>query len=298
MKTPADAGFTRPSRRRVATVAVGVLALVALCIACIDTYFPRLRTVTLPVPGLSREIRVLQVSDLGSVEFGHKQSRLAALIDGRSYDAIVLTGDMLGQPTRVPIMDLAEMLKGHSDNIWYLSGNHDSSAVGEDLAAAGVPSLPTTRAVSLAPRGATVGEAALVFGRDERTIAAATGTGRQVLVIASHSPPDRHRLAAGVALGKGTHLYVAGHTHGGQVRIPFIGAVWAPLSWSGEQRDPAVGNEITLFPELKGRLVDGSYESDGQHIFVSRGLDANTSGLRFVCRAEIVEYRFVPSPSK
>jgi predicted MPP superfamily phosphohydrolase len=152
--------------------------------------------------------------------------------------------------------------------------------------------------VALAANGVGREEAALVYGRSSATIAAAKGTGERLLVIASHTPPDRRRLAAGRALGGGEHLYIAGHTHGGQVRLPLIGAIAAPLSWPAEERDPARGNEITVFPELRGRFVDGMYVRDGQRIFVSRGMDANTGFIRFLSRAEIVSFNFVPASAE
>jgi uncharacterized protein len=263
----------------------------------VDTDYPRLREITIPVEGLDREIDVLQVSDLGAVEFGTKQSRLAALLEGRSFDSIVLTGDMLGQPAYQPIWDMVAVLKQHSNRIRYVPGNHDSARVATGLAKRGVPSLPASATVALSA-DSRVSDVALVYGRSSASIATAKGKGRRLLVIASHTPPDRHRLAAGLALGPGVHLYIAGHTHGGQIRLPLVGAIWAPLSWPREERDPALGNEVTFLPELKGRFVDGMYLRDGQRIFVSRGLDANTSGVRFLCRAELVAFRFVPPAAR
>jgi uncharacterized protein len=278
----------------------GALAIAAalLAIAYVDTNYPRLHEVTVPVPGLSRPVEVLQVSDLGSARFGAKQSGLAALIEGRKYDSIVMTGDIGGEPDSTPIWELVDALKKHSDSIWFIRGNHDWPSIGEGLAARGVPSLPASAPVALAEGVLGVEEAALVYGRSSATIATAEGTGKQLLVIASHTPPDRHRLAAGLALEPGTHLYIAGHTHGGQVRLPFVGAIGAPLSWPAEERDPARGNEITFLPELKGRFVDGMYVRDGQRIFVSRGLDVNTGRFRFLCRAEIIAFHFVPAPAE
>jgi uncharacterized protein len=274
------------------TVLVAVLVTIR-----VDTDYPRLREIAIPVEGLDREIDMLQVSDLGGVEFGTKQSRLAALLEGRDFDSIVLTGDMLGQPTYQPIWDLVAVLKKHSNRIRYVPGNHDSARVATGLAKRGVPSLPASATVALSP-DSRVSDVALVYGRSSASISTAKGKGRRLLVIASHTPPDRHRLAAGRALGPGAHLYIAGHTHGGQIRLPLVGAIWAPLSWPREERDPAPGNEITFLPELKDRFVDGMYVRDGQRIFVSRGLDSNTSGVRFLCRAELVAFRFVPSAAR
>ena len=302
---------TRPARKSKRTrlawrVVVGVVVLFVLAIGWVrweiqrDSYSPILREVRIVVPGLTREVSVLQVTDLGGDEFGPKQAKLAALMAGQRFDTIVFTGDMLGdRGHEEPVWELAALAKAHSGRVWYLPGNHDTPAVGPELAARGVPSLPEDRAVPMTDGDPSARNVALVYGRSSATIAAAKGFGRRLLVIASHTPPDANRLAAGLALGAGTHLYIAGHTHGGQIRLPFVGAIWAPLSWPYEERAPAQGTEVTFLPEWKGgRFVDGMYVRDGQRIFVSRGLESVTADMhRFLARAEIVVYRFVPGPA-
>jgi predicted MPP superfamily phosphohydrolase len=294
MSNPSQLSATGPRQRLL--IVLGVLAAIIAAIIWHDTDFPRLREVTIPVPGLAHQVDVLQVTDLGSAEFGRKQSKLAALIAGKRYDAIVLTGDMLNDRNAyAPIWDLVNVVKQHSTSVWYLPGNHDHPPVGAGMALRGVPSLPTTGAVPLAAWDPNAQSAALVYGRDTPSISAAKGKSRELVLIASHTPPSQTRLAAGLALGSGVHLFIAGHTHGGQVRLPFIGAIVAPMSWPGEERLPAVGNEATFFPDLQGRFVDGMYVRSGQRIFVAQGLDCNTTGIRFGSQAEIVAYHFVPA---
>lgn len=261
-----------------------------------DTESPVLREVVLEVPGLTREIDVLQISDLGGDRFGEGQSRLAVLLQGHRFDVAVLTGDMLGTKDYEAVWEVAALARAHADRVWHVPGNHDNKRVRTGLASRGVPMLPQDGAVPLAAWDRNSREAALVYGRSSQTIAAAEGRGRKLVVVASHTPPDDNRLAAARELGSGTHLFIAGHTHGGQIRLPLIGAIWAPLSWPYEEGGPGEGTEITFLPDLRGRFVDGMYARDGQMIFISRGLERETAGHgRFLARAEIVWYRFVPS---
>ena len=92
----ANAPFSVARRRRKAVLLAVVGLLVAACsvVAVIDSFVPHVRHVTVEVPGLVRELRLLQVTDLGSRRFGAHQSGLTQLLGANRYDAIVLTGDM------------------------------------------------------------------------------------------------------------------------------------------------------------------------------------------------------------
>ena len=76
---------------------------------------PTLKTVDVSVTGLSNAcdgFTVLHISDLNGARFGDKQSRIGSLVAGKSYKAVVLTGDMLGEngdPSAV--IELAGSLK-------------------------------------------------------------------------------------------------------------------------------------------------------------------------------------------
>jgi uncharacterized protein len=282
-----------------AAVAIGVVG-----ISYLDTYDPTLREVTIPVAGLPREVTLLQVSDLHGRMFGYQQGKIAALLEGRRIDAAVLTGDLLdtpGQARQAPY-DLMAMLRTRTKRVYYLRGNHDPLDLGADLAGRGAIPLAAGRPVPFSPDDPSARRVAIVYGVDSASIAASRGSGSQLLVVASHTPPNDTRLAAGAKLG-GTaeHLYIAGHTHGGQIRLPLIGALWAPTSWYAEEGGHAQDNGITFLPDLRGYLIDGMYERDGQDVFVSHGVGSTGFGMkghsikaRFLCRSEVVLFHFVP----
>lgn len=267
------------------------------------TFRPRLREVVVPVAGLEREISLLQVSDAHGNRFGERQAGIERVLAGRRYDAIVLTGDTLDRPrqSRGALHELVAVLGRHSERVCYLRGNHDPLDLGADLGERGVRPLEPGELLPLAA-GTSVSEAALLYATHADSIACAGGSGRRMLVIVSHTPPDPGRLAAAAALGEGKRLFVAGHTHGGQIRLPLIGAIWAPMSWYAEEGGRPSDNEITLLPDLRGRLVAGMYEREGQDVFVSCGLGTTgfdvrgrTYRFRLGAPAEMVEFRFVPA---
>ena len=89
-------------------------------------------------------------------------------------------------------------------------------------------------------------------------------------------------------------VYLSGHTHGGQIRIPLIGAIRAPVGrhfsvYSLEQW------RTESFPELRGIHMEGirSYEDDT--VYVSRGLGTAFLKFRLFCRSELTVVHLVPA---
>ena len=97
---------------------------------------------------------------------------------------------------------------------------------------------------------------------------------------------DRYSVVMGhapdYALGDvGADLLLAGHTHGGQVRLPLLGPV---VTLSEVPRDWAAG--VTELDR-------------GRTLVVSRGIGMERAGapeLRFLCRPELVVIELVPEP--
>jgi predicted MPP superfamily phosphohydrolase len=104
-------------------------------------------------------------------------------------------------------------------------------------------------------------------GRLSRAVSGAAGGPFTLLLY--HSP-DLIEEAARQQID----LYLAGHTHGGQIRLPFYGALFT-RSEHGRQ------------------YVSGLFERDGTTAYVSRGLGLEGSAMpraRFLCRPEIVSF--------
>ena len=76
-----------------------------------------------------------------------------------------------------------------------------------------------------------------------------------------HSPVYFDQLAARCPLA------LAGHTHGGQVRIPLVPAFWLPRG--------------------SGRYLAGWYRRDAAEMYVSRGIGTSVLPMRFLCRPEL-----------
>ena len=77
------------------------------------------------------------------------------------------------------------------------------------------------------------------------------------------------------AVELGVDLYLCGHTHGGQIRLPFVGA-------------------LVTSSEFWKRYEMGRYEENGATLYVSRGLGMEGLGApraRFLSPPEIIEWR-------
>jgi predicted MPP superfamily phosphohydrolase len=64
-----------------------------------------------------------------------------------------------------------------------------------------------------------------------------------------------------------SHLAFAGHSHGGQARLPFIGALWTP--------------------EGTGKYDSGWFQGGIGKMYVSRGIGNSILPIRFNCRPEL-----------
>ena len=84
-------------------------------------------------------------------------------------------------------------------------------------------------------------------------------------VLLSHRPELFEEYAK-----SGVNLVIAGHAHGGQFRLPFVGGLFAPNQG--------------FFP----RYDSGLYEKNNTKMVVSRGLGNSAVPIRFNNRPEIV----------
>lgn len=113
----------------------------------------------------------------------------------------------------------------------------------------------------------------------------AKGTPGPPTILLAHSPTLGRRnalRAAGekylikLAARKNIDLVLCGHTHGGQIRLPLIGALFVP----GQG----------LFP----RYVHGVYSSGPTRMYITSGLGTTHLPVRFLCPPEVAFIRWYP----
>ncbi len=248
-----------------------------------------MQTVSLSLSGLPRPFRgltIAQVSDLHNAQFGRGNRRLLRLLKAAEPDLIALTGDLIDarRPRPDIVLAFARQVTSLAPT-YYVPGNHEARLRGypslrAGLFRAGVTVLenrmvPLTRAgeqirlVGLAdPSFARLtGDSAMptqiVSQELDRLLA---GQDREtVTLLLSHRPELFPAYAA-----HGADLTLAGHTHGGQVRLPGLGGVIAPSQG--------------VFPPY-----DSGVYRRGKHVMVvSRGLGNSLFPVRINNRPEVI----------
>ena len=225
-------------------------------------------------------LKILQLSDLHaspvvSLDFIAEAVRLGLQ---QQPDLICLTGDFIshkfdafGEYARVlaPLARAAPTfacLGNHDGGAWSVrcGGYENTARVGTLLADSGI-TLLHNRATSLKLRD---WQLQLVGVGDFWSGAMMPGVafnevkpGADAVVLLSHNPDTKTFLK-----NYPWDLMLCGHTHGGQVRLPFFGTPFAPV------RDK--------------NFVEGLHRWDSRWIHITRGI-GNLHGIRFNCRPEV-----------
>ena len=231
------------------------------------------RSVPLPrLPQAFHGFTICHLSDLHLSEFGKDQSELVALIRKARPDLIAMTGDMVcrHEDDERPFMALCDRLPSIAPT-YFVTGNHDvvprHEGVGERAAERGVQFLDN-RHVAVERGGerlylAGAGEWTR-HGLEGVTMAMADIPEQAFTVLMAHHPAYIDLYA-----GAGAGLVLAGHTHGGQVRVPFLGSLAGP--------------DQGFLPSYSA----GLYAVGSAALYISRGMGESFLPLRVNCPREV-----------
>jgi predicted MPP superfamily phosphohydrolase len=215
------------------------------------------------IPEGSR-VRIALLSDLHVSNWTPVLRQLPQTVNAEHPDLVVYTGDSVNTPDGLPIF---RSVLGDMHATWGtygVLGNHDLQWRPElhffDGIAHELNGDPVVTAKGL------VTLCGSRWDQPDELMACLDQAGPGLHIAAYHSPDMVERAAEG-----GADLYLAGHTHGGQFRLPFYGAL------------------VTM------SAFDKTYEA-GQYVvdedttvYVNRGIGttAKIPPLRFLCRPEL-----------
>ena len=265
---------------------LGALALAgaaALCAGAVWALQSDLTVTEYPVelPTGLEGLEGLTIAQIADVHSADIQEELKAALEAVSPHLIVFTGDLINREDRdlSRALSLAAMAAKLAP-AYFVPGNHEADnpcypELREGLEAAGVTLLEDQAAVLEYPGGRVnlMGVRDLTFCPEGREAARAALPGRVAAlleegalnVLLCHRPS----LLAEYAQG-GADLAFTGHAHGGQVRLPLVGPLFAP--------DEGVLPAHTA----------GVYQSGKTRMVVSRGLGNGTPFPRLWNGPELV----------
>lgn len=239
-----------------------------------------------PMPGLGRELDGLRIAHLTDIHHGlyfSAEALLAAveLTNSLQPDVIALTGDYISY-SRNFAHSAAELLGGlrAPRGVFGVLGNHDFR-VGADLVAralrrSGIEVL-RNRHTFLRAGGAELylaGVDDLWFNSNLPRALRSIPRGRPVVLL-SHNPS-----IVAAAAHYSVDLVLSGHTHGGQVRLPFL----------ERMRNGTA-------PPKRRRFHTGWDALGRTRIYVSRGIGTIVVPLRLACPPELPLFTLSARPA-
>jgi len=237
-------------------------------LTCHDVVVPRL-------PSGLDGLRVLHISDLHLRPGSELAGELPTLVAGVPHDLTLYTGDFIDTDDGIPaVADLlarmprvagAYAVLGNHDHLplGRFDGKNDVAALRHALTGAGIDVIDNGARPILGGDLFIVGVDDPATDRDDLDRAMAGVPEGGCSLVLAHSPD--------IVLRLGAHrpgLILAGHTHGGQIRLPLLGPL---ITMSSLPRDDVMGLR----------------QHHGVPTFVTRGIGYSGLDLRLGCPAEI-----------
>jgi predicted MPP superfamily phosphohydrolase len=267
------------THRRLAMVAVlaaGLIGLFAGYAFLIEPFRLDVSYVRLAHGKIRRPVRIVVIADFQTDRIGDYERSVLRRVRKEEPDIILWAGDYLQVPWRQWVQfreefrsALREIGVAAPQGVFAVQGNVDPPSFGEIFEGMDVTTVLSTQSFQ-------VGEIQLtcLSLRDSAnaSLRVENPASERFHVVLGHVP----NFALGAIHGD---LLVAGHTHGGQVRIPF----WGP---------------VTTHSCIPNAWAAGMTElSGGRRLLVSRGIGMErhyAPRLRFNCRPELVVLELVP----
>ena len=226
--------------------------------------------------------KIVQISDLHNKKFGKNQSILLNKIENLNPDIIVITGDLIDKSkTNIPV---AMQFINSAVKIlptYYVNGNHEMlsgnyNVLYQQLISAGVTVLENQKIEIIKEQ-----QKIEILGVQDPTFSETYNSDSVVMDNILMPLVDTNNNTYKILLSHRPELFdvyekynidlvFSGHAHGGQIRLPFIGGLFAPNQG--------------LLPEYTA----GKYIKNSTTMIVSRGLGNSIFPFRVFNRPEII----------
>ena len=247
--------------------ALVAIALLMLWSVVIENAWLKVERLAVSSPKVDQTVRLLQISDFHSN--GWVLRHIKRVIAEEYPDAIVLTGDTFDweRLDNDSARDLVRYLAGLNIPVLLIYGQHEMDCPEFWRE---VKLLMPDRIQYLGYRSSAIAPDVSCFGADfdSQKLRFQLNDARFNILL-TYAPSD----ATAYADRFDFDLILCGHEHGGQVRLPLIGAV---LDASGR-----------LFSDWRGYHTRGVFKHNKSLIYVDSGAGYGVMPVRFLCRSQV-----------
>lgn len=217
----------------------------------------------LQIGSYKKKLRLAHISDLHTKGLNHLEKQLIEALDNEKPDLIVITGDLSTPSGKFSGYD-SVLKKLHAPiGIFYVPGNWEYWEPINKLDQL----LKKHHIRDLNNKSHQIDRALWLVGFDDKIEGSPEMNFLELIPKSSlkiglfHSPIFFKEVAGKI------NLNLSGHSHGGQIRLPFLKPFWVP--------------------EGTGKYDQGWFEQDGSKLFVSRGIGTSIFPIRFNCSPEL-----------
>ena len=222
-------------------------------------------------------LKVVFASDFHIRPNQEKQlEKVVNLINSQEADIVLSAGDFVNGHTKKSTMPASDIAKGlrkikSKHGFFTTLGNHDgwydSKVVAKELRANGIKVLENENEVVKFN-----GREIYIAGVEDKmtgdpNIYLAIEKAELPIILLTHTPDLFPKVPEEI------NLTLAGHTHGGQIRLPLLG----PIFTASEYHD---------------KYAKGLIEDDGRKMIVTTGVGTSILPIRFNCPPEIIVIKF------
>ncbi len=215
----------------------------------------------------------MHLTDLHIVKFGKIEEKVLKIVEKEKPDLILISGDSVHGPSYFGIRQLLLNLKAPL-GVWSVRGNWENKFKNSNE----MRLYKEAGAHLLINKNAHIVDSLWLVGLDEtiygnpNLLEAEKAIPKDAYKIGIFHTPDFYEKNY-----KSFDLVLAGHTHGGQIRIPLL---------------------TDFMLDLKkgvGGFVEGWFKKENSKMYVSRGVGTSKLPIRFLCRPEVAIIQLEPS---
>lgn len=273
--------FARKRPRKLGRIEFVAYALAGVGVLCfldgyfIEPYWPQVTHVTLKTakfPPGSAPLRIVHISDLHTDPKPHAEAKVLKLIREQRPDLICFTGDAANENGVAQFRAFMTEL-GKIAPVYAVRGNWDEPWESHMLYDYLPVNLLGPKATEVEIKGHQLAIGGLHADEVASIAERYSGDASAYRVFLYHYPDAVDEVATA-----NIDLYLAGHTHGGQIRLPFYGA-------------------LITFSRYDKKYEAGSYQLGKTAMYVNRGIGmegGKPPRVRFLDRPEVTVIEVVP----